>query len=242
MKLQQTLIRTVMYTGLAATLAFAQSSATPQSGQQTPAASDQSPTHGTPTMNDKSMNKSTTRGSNKGADHSGHMAGAAGTGEQSMVSKQDHEFMTKAAMGGMAEVQLAQMAQQKAASQEVKDYARKLEQDHTKANEKLKAIAQERQVSLPSDIGPEHQQMVSKLNNLSGAEFDRAYIKMMVSDHKKDVKEFEREANRSMDTDLKEFASSTAPTLREHLTAAQQLQSGSMRSRSADSSSTTSNK
>lgn len=215
-----------MFAGLAGTLAFAQSSGTTQ------------PTSGTSTdttSTDKNtVNKTTTRGTSKGTGHEGHMSGAAGTGEESMVGKQDREFMMHAAMGGMTEVQLAQMAQQKAESQEVKDYARKLEQDHTQANEKLKAIAQERQVSLPTDIGAEHQQMVTKLNGLSGAEFDKAYVKMMVSDHKKDVKEFEKVANRSMDSDLKNFASATAPTLKEHLTAAQQLQSGSTRSRSAD--------
>jgi len=158
-------------------------------------------------------------------------SGAAGSSE-SMVGKTDQEFMTRAAKGGMTEVQLAQMAQQKASSQEVKDYARKIEQDHTQANEKLKAIAQERQFQLPADAGPEHQGMASKLNNLSGEEFDRAYVKMMVQDHKKDIKEFERASNRTMDSNLKEFASGTLPKLKEHLSMAEQL-SGSTRSRKA---------
>jgi len=172
-------------------------------------------------------------------EHQGHVAGAAGNSgsDGMMVGKSDHKFMPEAAMGGLAEVQLAQMAQQKASSQEVKDYARRLEQDHTKANEQLKTISQQRQVSLPSDIG-EHQAMVTKLNGLSGPAFDQAYMKMMVQDHRKDIKAFERESNTGMDSDLKNFASSTLPTLREHLQMAEQL-NNSTRSRKADNSSST---
>jgi putative membrane protein len=173
-------------------------------------------------------------GKMSGADQAGHMAGAAGD-SGSMVSATDKKFMDDAARGGLTEVQLAQMAQQKASSQEVKDYARKLEQDHTQANEKLKSIAQQRQVQLPTDIG-DHQQMVSKLSNLSGEEFDRAYMRMMVQDHKKDIKEFQRASNRSLDSDLKEFASTTLPTLQQHLQSAEQI-NGSTRSRKADHSS-----
>ena len=151
---------------------------------------------------------------------------------ESMVGKSDKEFLTNAAQGGMMEVKLAQMAQQKAVTQEVKDFGKKLEQDHTKANEKLKEIAKERNIDLPSDIA-EQQLTVPKLRNLSGAEFDRAYMNMMVKDHKKDIKEFEKEANRGMDSSVKEFASSTLPTLKEHLDMAQQI-NNSTRSRKAD--------
>lgn len=169
-------------------------------------------------------------------DHKTMSSGSSASGSGSMVGQSDQMFMNKAAMGGMAEVQMAQMAQQKASSQEVKDYARMLEQDHSKANDKLKSIASERQVTLPTDIGPEHQAMATKLNALSGEEFDRAYMKGMVADHKKDIKEFEKASNRSMDSNLKEFASSTLPTLREHLQKAEQLAT-STRSRKADKSS-----
>jgi putative membrane protein len=144
--------------------------------------------------------------------------------------------MMEAAQGGMMEVRLAQMAQQKAASEEVKQYAQKLEQDHTKANEKLKKIAEERQVSLPTDLG-KHQQEMAKFENLSGEAFDRAYIQMQVRDHKKDISAFRKQADRGMDTDLKEFASATLPELEQHLQQAQQLQT-STRSRKADNSST----
>ncbi|MDZ4802760.1 MAG: DUF4142 domain-containing protein [Bryobacteraceae bacterium] len=226
MKLQQHLFRGILCAGLAAGLSFAQSSPTEttpaQSGQETSTSGDRSR---------QSDQASTDRKASKiGIAKTGHAAGAAGNSDASMVGKMDHEFMTKAAMGGMMEVQAAQMAQQKASSQEVRDYARKLEHDHSLANDKLKAIAKERQVSLPTDVGAEHKAMIGRLNALSGAEFDKAYMKAMVADHRKDIREFEKASNRSMDSDLKNFASSTLPTLKEHLQQAGQL-NGSTRSR-----------
>lgn len=168
---------------------------------------------------------------------SGHVAGAAGnkqTDSQEMVGKTDKQFMTKAAQSGMMEIQLAQMAQQKAASEDVKAYARKLEQDHSKANDQLKKIAEERGVQLPSDIG-QHQQQVAKFQNLSGEEFDRAYMKMQVQHHKKDISEFRKHENRSMDTNLKEFASAQLPVLQQHYEQAQQLSASTgTRARKAD--------
>jgi len=265
MKIHNHLLRSILVAGAAATLAVAQSSTT-GSGASGQNASGQNTTGSGSTVGSAGQSGSTTgggaghTGTGSGAGnpgttgsatgnasgasgHQGHVAGAAGNSSsdaaQSMVGKSDQAFMTEAAMGGLAEVQLAQMAQQKASSQEVKDYARRLEQDHTKANDQLKSIAQQRQVSLPSDIGAKHQQMVSKLNSMSGPEFDQAYMKMMVQDHRKDIKAFEHESNRGMDTDLKNFASTTLPTLREHLTMAEQL-NNSTRSRKADKSSGTS--
>jgi putative membrane protein len=142
----------------------------------------------------------------------------------SMLNPKDEKFMMDAARGGMAEVRLAQIAQQKASSAEVKQYAQQLEQDHTKANEQLKTIAQERGVQLPTDLGP-HQKTVDMLNNLSGEAFDRAYMKAQVKDHKKDIGEFRKASQNSMDSDLKTFASSTLPTLESHLSKAQTLTS-----------------
>jgi putative membrane protein len=160
---------------------------------------------------------------------------ASSSGE--MVGKTDMTFMTKAAQAGMMEVQLAQLAQQKAASEDVKSYARKLEQDHSTANEQLKKIAQERNVQLPSDLGP-HQQHVAKFQNLSGEEFDRAYMKMQVQHHKKDIGEFRKYQTRSMDTDLKEFAAAQMPVLQQHYEQAQQLaRNAGTRSRTEDKTS-----
>jgi len=132
--------------------------------------------------------------------------------------------MMKAAEGGQMEVHLAQIAQRQGASDKVKEYAQRLEQDHTQANKDLMGIAQNRGVSLPTSMAGEHQTEMDKLSKLQGADFDKAYIKMMVKDHKKDIKEFEKASNNSMDTDLKTFATNTLPKLREHLTMAQSLE------------------
>jgi len=213
MKNYSHLLRSFVVTGAAVTMAFAQQS----SGAKSTAAS------GTSNSTSTAASSTATSGSN-------------GTSGESMVGGMDQKFLTEAANGGIAEVQMAQMAQQKASSQEVKDYARRLEQDHTKANNELKEVAQRRQVSLPTDTDAKHKEMATKLNALSGAEFDRAYMRMMVQDHRKDIKMFERESNTGMDTDLKNFASSTLPTLKEHLQQAEQI-NGSTRSRKADKSS-----
>lgn len=141
----------------------------------------------------------------------------------SMLHATDEKFVMDAAKGGMMEVQMGQTAQQKGSSQAVKDFGKKMEQDHTQANTELTALAKSKGVSLPSDAGSEKAAM-DKMSNLSGAAFDKAYAKAMVRDHKKDVKEFERGAANAMDSDVKAFAAKTLPTLREHLKMAEELQ------------------
>ncbi len=140
-----------------------------------------------------------------------------------MVHPADQKFMMDAAQGGMMEVQLGQAAQQKASSAAVKELGKKIEQDHTQAGNELESLAKSKNVSLPADAGAE-KAMIDKMSTLSGAAFDKAYIKSMVRDHKKDVKEFEREAANGMDSDVKAFAAKTVPALREHLRMAEELQ------------------
>ena len=140
-----------------------------------------------------------------------------------MVHATDQKFMLDAAKGGMMEVQLGQTAQQKASSAAVKELGKKIEQDHTKAGTELAALAKSKNVSLPADPGSE-KAMIDKLSSLSGAAFDKAYVKAMIRDHKKDVKEFEHESVNGMDTDVKAFAAKTLPTLQEHLRMAEDLQ------------------
>jgi putative membrane protein len=162
---------------------------------------------------------------------------AGATGD--MLTPSDRKFMMTAAEGGMAEVKLAQMAQTKASSQAVKDLAKTIEQDHTKANEELKRIAQMRGVDLPSSppTTGSHEKTMAKLDRASGEAFDKAYVKEMINHHKKDIKEFERESNIGMDTNLKTFASDTLPTLRNHLQMAQSASGNVKSSGSATSAS-----
>jgi putative membrane protein len=129
----------------------------------------------------------------------------------------DKKFVKEAAIGGMAEVELGKLAQQKASSDAVKQFGQKMVNDHSKANEELKAAATKDGLELPTELDKKHQKLMDKLSKLSGPEFDKAYIKNMVKDHKKDVSEFQDEASKGTMPGIKEFAQKTLPTLEQHL-------------------------
>ncbi len=134
-----------------------------------------------------------------------------------VVTGGDLAFMNDAAPGGMAEVALGRLALKQAASPEVKQFAEQVIADHSKAGEELKQLAQQKQVMLPQAVNPTHQEAMDKLSRLSGATFDRAYVKAMVENHMKDVTAFESVAKGAVDADVKAFAVKTLPTLRVHL-------------------------
>jgi len=128
------------------------------------------------------------------------------------LSADDQKFVKEAAVGGMYEVQAGQVAAQKATSAEVKQMAQHIVADHTQANEKLMSLAQAKGIQdLPKELDAKHQKKLDHLKKLSGAQFDREYSQMMVSDHKEDIKAFEKEAKNGSDADLKQFASTTLP-------------------------------
>jgi putative membrane protein len=118
-------------------------------------------------------------------------------------------------------VQLGKLAAEKAQSPEVKQFGQRMVDDHGKANDLLKQLATAKGVNLPTELDRSTQREMDKLAKLSGADFDREYMKHMVSDHKKDVREFKSEAKKAKDADVKQFASSTLPTLEQHLSLAQ---------------------
>ena len=89
--------------------------------------------------------------------------------------------------------------------------------DHSKANDELKALAQNKKITLPTEIGPEEKALRDRLVKLSGPAFDQAYMKAMLNDHLKDVGEFRMESRRGKDPDVKAWAARTLPTLEEHL-------------------------
>jgi putative membrane protein len=130
-------------------------------------------------------------------------------------------FFTHVAQDGEAEVQLGQLAQQKAADMKVKDFAARMQKDHSAANAELHAIVAKKGITVPGGPGP-HAALKAKLEKLEGTPFDQAYMKAMVDDHTKAVREFEM-ATKSPDEDVKAFASKTLPTLREHLQMAQDI-------------------
>ncbi|MCX2742094.1 DUF4142 domain-containing protein [Pontibacter anaerobius] len=135
------------------------------------------------------------------------------------------DFMTKAASGGMMEVELGKMAQEKAQNQQVKDFGSRMVTDHSKVNEELKALAQQKNITLPDSMGQDHMDNVKELQDKTGAEFDQAYMELMVSDHEEDVKAFEDASNNLEDAEVKAFASKTLTALREHLQQAEQIDS-----------------
>src|SRR6185295_3775991 len=129
----------------------------------------------------------------------------------------DRAFVEEAAAGGAAEVEGGRMAEQRAAHDKVKQFGSRMVQDHSKANDELKELAAGKGLQLPSAPDPHSQEAMTKLQKLSGAEFDRAYMDHMVKDHKKDVAAFQKEASAGKDPQIKAFAAKTLPTLQDHL-------------------------
>jgi putative membrane protein len=135
---------------------------------------------------------------------------------------QDIDFVIDAAKGGMAEVELGRLAAERAKNDEVKKFGQRMVDDHTKAGEQLKSIAESKSIKLPQEIDSKDKALLNRLEKLNGAAFDRAYTQAMVSDHVKDVNEFKHEANAGRDPQVKSFASTTLPTLEDHLQQARQ--------------------
>lgn len=138
-------------------------------------------------------------------------------------SYNDADFAIEAADGGLMEVQLGKIALKNAADQGVKDFGQMMVDDHSKANEELKAIAKQKNITLPPAPGEKNIQHIKDLNAKMGSEFDTDYIDMMVEDHEKDINLFERAAKSAEDADIKAFAAKTLPVLRQHLAAAKTL-------------------
>jgi putative membrane protein len=129
----------------------------------------------------------------------------------------DSVFMNEAAQGGMAEVELGQMAASKAQNAEVKQFGEKMVADHTKANNELKELAGRLAVTLPTEPNPKQKETKERLSKLSGAEFDKEYVKVQVEDHEKTVALFEKEAASGTKSETKAFAAKSLPTLKMHL-------------------------
>ncbi|MCK9276063.1 MAG: DUF4142 domain-containing protein [Syntrophales bacterium] len=143
--------------------------------------------------------------------------------QQASVSAQDKKFVEEAATGSMMEVRLGEIASQKAENEEVKNFAQTMINDHGKASDELKTIAQQKGIEVPQELNKKQQKKIDTLSQLSGMEFDRAYMDEMVKDHQKDVKAFRKQAEKGRDPDLKNFAATTADTLEQHLELAKNI-------------------
>jgi putative membrane protein len=164
------------------------------------------------------------------------------TKSSSKLSSDDSNFVKDAAQGGMMEVELGKLAQDKAASAKVKEFGKRMEQDHSKANDELKKLASDKGVQLSTSLDSKHKSKVDKLAKMSGADFDKQYMSGMVSDHKDDIKKFQKEADKGKDADLKQFASQKLPTLKEHLQLAESTEKDVKGSKTTKSTGTSTEK
>ena len=129
----------------------------------------------------------------------------------------DKKFLKDAALGGMTEVELGKLAAQKADSPDVKQFAQKMVDDHTKAGDQLKQVATQDNIQIPAALDSKHQARIDKLSKLSGPDFDKAYVKDQLKDHEMDARDFGAEAQSGKDPNVKAFASNTLPVIQQHL-------------------------
>ncbi len=141
------------------------------------------------------------------------------------VDQATTDFMNKAAAGGMMEVELGKLAQDKASSQQVKDFGKMMVDDHTLANNNLMAVAKSKNVTLPTTITDAQRKDMDDLSKKTGKDFDKAYVKMMVDDHKDDIKDFKDAQGKVADNDVKNFIINTLPVLQKHLNAIEAIKS-----------------
>lgn len=160
--------------------------------------------------------------------------GTTGTG----ISSDARDFVEKAAQGGMAEVQLGKLASERGQNAQVKQFGTMMVRDHTKANDELKQVVSAYNVALPTGLDQKHMDLMEKLRNLRGAEFDREYISAMVDGHQEMQGLLEDRAGDAGDTTpatargtddtfdaaLAQWAAKAKPTVDQHLKTAQQIE------------------
>ncbi len=133
----------------------------------------------------------------------------------------DQAFMMNTAKAGLAEVELGKLAATNASSDQVKKFGQKMVDDHSKANDELKALAGSKNVVLPSDLDAQDKAAHDKLSALKGVEFDKEYMSMMVAGHRKVLDSLRKESSSGKDAEVKAWAAKTVPTVEEHLKMAQ---------------------
>lgn len=133
------------------------------------------------------------------------------------VEQMDIDFANKAAVGGLAEVEFGKLAQEKGTNAKVKDFAAMMVRDHGKANQELMALAKMKNINLPAVLDDEHMKKMEELKAKSGGDFDKAYVMAMVEGHQKTLALMQDAAQNCKDSDLKAFATKTAPIVKAHL-------------------------
>ena len=138
----------------------------------------------------------------------------------------DAEFVKKAAIGGMHEVALGKIAAMQGKSDEVKKFGQKMVDDHSKANDELKAAAKAAKLDVPDKMDADHQKHIDHFKDLKGDDFDKEYIKHMVKDHEEDVAEFTKASKEAKDANIKDFATKTLPVVQSHLDMLKKMDKG----------------
>jgi putative membrane protein len=133
------------------------------------------------------------------------------------VSTADQDFILAAGQINLTEIKLGEYAAQNGQRDDVKTFGQRMVKDHTALNDNLKALAAQKNVTLPDSLDAADQKMADKLMALTGAEFDKAYIAGMFKGHKKAIKAFKAESAATTDADVKSFADKSLPVLEEHL-------------------------
>lgn len=132
------------------------------------------------------------------------------------IHEDDAAFLVKATESNMLEIELGHLALRIASHQDVKNYAQMMVDDHTKANEKVKELALAKNVTLPSALGSEDQKHYDEMSKMTGKEFEKHYINMMVDGHEEVLKAYRTEADKTSDAELRAFASEMLPTIMKH--------------------------
>jgi putative membrane protein len=140
-----------------------------------------------------------------------------GTPAPHQPNAQDRLFIYLLGTGGMAEVEGARAANKQASSAAIKDFARRMVQDHTKANEQLAGLAKAARVPLPNALDPDHQAQRAELDKLNGRDFDLAYMQQQLVEHQKTATILQWEIASGQDAELQRFAMDTLPAVLEHL-------------------------
>jgi len=140
------------------------------------------------------------------------------------ADEETSSFLVKAANGGMTEVKLGEIAQQKATNPRVKDFGSMMVHDHSAVGDKVKAMAAQRNVTLPTAVSDESQRDIDECSKKTGPDFDKAYMRDMVKKHEATIDMYENAANSSKDADVKTFIDNTLPKVREHLDSAKAIQ------------------
>ena len=139
------------------------------------------------------------------------------------TSPMDKMFVAKAMQGSVAEIQLGQLTLQKSDNQQVKQFAQRMIDDHTRLNDQMKPVAQQLGVAVPDQPSKKDRNTMAKLQALSGSAYDQAYIKDMVKDHKQDLSQFQMEASSGQDQTVRDAAAQGSKVIAQHLQMAQQL-------------------